>query len=255
MTQLVYSETLDRKIRKGSWGDLGFSTWDKVEEAIRSGEKERAIELLHYLNHVENKGVHDVLCDWVYALLTFIAREYGEEALYQSLRYSAEARMRVGQRQFNVASKVSMEENIQTKLEALRAHRAGPGESGNVTIRDRGDHYEIVQDPCGTGGRMMRKGELDGLPPRHEPPFNFGVTSKPYAWSWGMAGVSYYCVHCCVQIEILPIEWRGYPVRITKPPLKPEDPCVWLYYKKPESIPKEYFERIGQLERYYALHR
>jgi hypothetical protein len=41
------------------------------------------------------------------------------------------------------------------------------------------------------------------------------------------------------------IELRGYPVRITLVGDKPEDPCVHLFYKKPELIPEEYFTRIG----------
>jgi len=27
---------------------------------------------------------------------------------------------------------------------------------------------------------------------------------------------------------------------------RPEDPCVHLFYKKPELIPEEYFKRVGK---------
>ena len=46
--------------------------------------------------------------------------------------------------------------------------------------------------------------------------------------------------------EILPIEMRGYPICVTQYSDRPEDPCVHLYYKRPELIPDEYFTRIGK---------
>jgi hypothetical protein len=49
--------------------------------------------------------------------------------------------------------------------------------------------------------------------------------------------------------EILPIEMRGYPIRINLIGDKPEDPCVHFYYKKPELMPDEYFAVTGQLKK------
>jgi hypothetical protein len=46
--------------------------------------------------------------------------------------------------------------------------------------------------------------------------------------------------------EILPIEMRGYPIRVNIIGDKPSDPCIHYYYKKPELIPEQYFTRIGQ---------
>ena len=46
--------------------------------------------------------------------------------------------------------------------------------------------------------------------------------------------------------EIVPIEQRGYPLRIVEVGNKPEDPCVLLFYKNPESIPEKYFTRVGK---------
>ena len=60
------------------------------------------------------------------------------------------------------------------------------------------------------------------------------------------SGVPYYCVHCCMFKEILPIELRGYPIRINFPGERPEDPCIQFFYKRPELIPEEYFARVGK---------
>jgi len=48
------------------------------------------------------------------------------------------------------------------------------------------------------------------------------------------------------MLDIIPIELRGYPIRITIPGDKPEDPCIHLFYKKPELIPEDYFTRVGK---------
>jgi hypothetical protein len=47
-------------------------------------------------------------------------------------------------------------------------------------------------------------------------------------------------------MEILAIEMRGYPIRVNIPGDRDDEPCIHYYYKKPESIPKEYFSRVGK---------
>jgi len=90
------------------------------------------------------------------------------------------------------------------------------------------------------------RGGLDGSAPRTGQPLNLGKTTKPYPWSWNKTGVSYYCVHCCVFHEIMAIEKRGYPVRITECPVDdPMKPCRWYFYKDPNKIPSIFFERVG----------
>jgi hypothetical protein len=47
--------------------------------------------------------------------------------------------------------------------------------------------------------------------------------------------------------ESLPIEWIGYPLYPSHPPGDfHTDPCVWHWYKDPEDIPAEYWERHGR---------
>jgi hypothetical protein len=47
--------------------------------------------------------------------------------------------------------------------------------------------------------------------------------------------------------ESLPTEWIGYPLYPSHPPDDyHRDPCVWHWYKDPEDIPAEYWERYGR---------
>ena len=93
---------------------------------------------------------------------------------------------------------------------------------------------------------MRRPGELDGSPPRTKQPYNLGVTKKAYPWSWSKVGVSYYCTHCCIMTEIIPIERLGYPLIITEYPDDPKKDCRRIIYKQKKSVPEIYYTRVGK---------
>ncbi len=231
MTRIEKSQNLGRLIRQDELSQLGVSTWTKIKEAIKAGKTQEALDLVDYLK-IEGRRIHEVQCDNIWALETAIANTLGEEALYQTLR-------QIGEANYRGLSKLTTQEYVCLRAESERAERSGPNESGNITIVEEKDQYLLYLDPCGTGGRMRREGKMN-------PPHNFGTTKKAYPWSWGKVGVPYYCLHCCIFSEILPIEWNGYPQRITGYPDNPNDPCVFHVYKKPELIPEEYFTRIGK---------
>lgn len=242
MIRLEYSEHLGRKIRREDWENLGISTYTKLRETMQEGKLKKGLELIDYLQ-TEFKFVHDIYGDWAYSLLDFIAKKFGEEEIYVVLKENFELFTRARN---PLTHSFTLEEIVQFDVENMRAHRCGVRELGNVTINDEKDRYVLIMDPCGSGGRMRRTGEIDGSPPRTGPPYNLGKTKKPYPWSWGKVGVPYYCVHCCVWYEIIPIEKRGYPSKITEFPEDPNKPCIRYYYKNPEYIPEEFFTKVGQ---------
>lgn len=233
MTNLAYSKILQRNVRLDNLNELGVPTPTKIKAAIEAGRTQEALALVDYLNP-EGKAVHDIMCQWPYANLSFIADRFGEEQVYHALRYAFEV---VGQSSLFKAllGAKSLEELIPIIAESWRVHRMGPGETGEFSIVDDGDKYVLTMDPCGTGGRIRRAG-LGG---------NLGVTKIAYPWSWGKVGVPYYCAHCCVFNEIIPTERNGYPARITLYNDDPNEPHRMLIYKNPENIPEEYFTRIG----------
>lgn len=64
----------------------------------------------------------------------------------------------------------------------------------------------------------------------------------------GEKGIPYYCAHCSVMWEILPLEISGYPKRINIIGHKPTGPCIYLYYKNPKLIPTESIVRVKEPE-------
>ncbi|MFX0198921.1 MAG: hypothetical protein ACFFCW_22600 [Candidatus Hodarchaeota archaeon] len=243
MARLEYSEALGRKIRSDDWDNIGVSTYTKLKETLQKGNLSEGLELIDYL-HTEFKFIHDTFADWTYGLLHFVANRYGEEELYVALTDNFDLLTRAQNALARPFS--SVKEIVQFDVESMRAHRCGKGELGNVTVIEEKDRYVVSMDPCGSGGRMRRKGELDGSPPRTEAPYNLGKTKKPYPWSWSQAGVPYYCVKCCVWYEVIPIERRGFPAKISEFPADPNKACIRYYYKSPESIPEEFFARVGK---------
>lgn len=224
--------------------ELGISTYDRLRDAIKAGDTETALELVEYAQ-VEGKGLHDVYCDWVYSLLTWISENCGEERLLDVLSYSKE---KVGAAFLDQLKGLNnKKEVVQWYTEQMRAHRSGPGESGAITVHEEPDRFVISCDPCGAGGRMRRGGEVDGTPARTDAPFDFGTTKRAYPWSWGRENVSYYCLHCSVWHELLPMLASGVPTRLVADydPDNPHKPCTLLFYKDPKDIPEKYYARMG----------
>lgn len=244
MSLTCFIKSIGRKVRTDNWNweELGRSSWTRIKECIVSGDQKGALELVDYLLP-EGKRVHDLYCDWTYGMLTYVSRKFGEEEVYSIQRANAD--LVVGGL-LRVVASLSVPEFIALLAETMRSHRSGSGELGDFKIREENDRFVMSFDPCGSGGRMMRTGELDGTPPRTLPPYNLGFTSRPYPWSWGKAGVPYYCTHCCIMMEIIPIEVLGYPLRVHEFPDDPRQECKWLIYKDQSLIPEHYFTRIGK---------
>ena len=222
--------------------ECGISSYDRLRDLIRQGATEESLRFLDYVQH-EFKWLHDLYTDWTYADLDYIAKHYGEEELPKFLRYAKNHLDKLAYKGYGDIRPLDM---LHLFSEGMRAHRCGPGETGTFKMFEDSERYVMEFDPCGSGGRMRRTGELDDLPPRTEALFNLGRTTKGYPWSWGKKGVPYYCLHCCIWHEQMPIEKTGIPIKITDYLDDPEAPCRWYFYKRPEDIPEEYYTRIGQ---------
>ena len=221
MPRLEWSEILQRKVRGGSLNELVVPTWTLIKDATNAGEVQEAIELLNYCQSRAEEA-YTRLAVMANELLTFIAENVGEGAIERiwRARYAPRAAelMRTGG---------TAEEFLKRLVEVEIGHHS------EVTLTEEPDKYVQRINLCGSGGRMRRAVEA-------------GTLKKAYPWTWGKVGVPYYCTHCCIGLEIVPIELRGYPLTVTEVGEKPEDPCIRLYYKRPELIPEKYFTRVGK---------
>ncbi|MBI2831752.1 MAG: hypothetical protein HYX79_05800, partial [Chloroflexi bacterium] len=215
---------LGRKIRQEKAPELGIATWELVEAAVRAGKVDKALELIEY-GRWEDKMMHDSMCSFVEDALAYVADKLGEEEVYNIVRRRYEPRIKSW-----LAETPGTEESLQRGVEFQRGH------GGVTSVTEEPDRYVVVCDPCGSGGQLKRTKQVR-------------TSKKAYPWTWGKVGLPLYCVHCPVMWEILPIETRGYPIRISVCGEKPGDPCIHYYYKKPELIPEEYFTRVGKTKK------
>ena len=239
MPKLEETEGLKRKIRRdGDMAEMSQSTWSLIAELIQGGEVKEALDFMDYEVH-RNKMIHDLLVQFIQELFTEIAAG-GEEIVEKFWRKIVEPLMRKA-----LTRDFTPEEALQVDAELQRNH------FGEFTVVEEPDRYVMTCDPCGAGGRMrrMRCPQSEDEPTLWPWPREVGATQEAYPWSWGRTGIPYYCVHCTLMWEILSTEILGYPIRIHELGEKPEDPCVHLYYKKPELIPEKYYTRIGKTKK------
>jgi hypothetical protein len=202
------------------------------------------------------RQLHDRYADVMAGVLAFVARRFGEARLEDCYRAVMEPYIRERYMAFDTRVTPypeTLERNLYLVLEAMRAHMCGPRRDGSVGLEEHDDRWVVSFDPCGSGGRSMRGDEIEGTGSRVLAPYEFGVTQEPHDWAWGETGICYYCAHCCLALEKLPMERWGEPVRVVDPPRwggSPDAPetrrqCTWTVYKTLEAIPASVYERVG----------
>ncbi len=213
-----------------------------IERALRaadSGEFNRLLDT--YVS--EARLIHDVLCDWAWALLTFLARTWGESVLDEVLRVTEAPWVTA---RYEKLRDMNLNDSLQLTIEGMRGHFSGPNRAGTIDVIEEPDRYVLVFDACGTGGRMRRGDPLVGSGARTEPPYNFLMVQNAYDWTWQREGVCAYCAHCAVVNQILPIEGLGRPMRMTEYPANASDPCRWIIYKDLNGFPAQAFRAVGK---------
>jgi len=221
MIRLERLEALQREIRQDDVPELAIPTWNLVSEAIQAGRADEALKFLNY-GCEESMRLHDNAIGFVSLLLNYLASNFGEEEIEKMLRERYVPRVKDW-----LSTVPDTQGSLYRITESMRGHYS------EFTVTEETDKYVLRFDPCGSGGRLKRTS-------------GGGLIKKAYPWSWGKSGISYYCTHCCLLFEIIPIELRGYPIAVIHCPLKPEDPCIQSYYKKPELVPEKYFTRVGK---------
>lgn len=239
-----------------SWADLGALA-GRLASGIRSYDlgMADAQPLMDALSEGW-RGLHDRYADLMAGVLAFVARRFGEARLEDC--YRAVLEPYIQERYMAFDTRVTpypetLERNLYLVLEAMRAHMCGPKRDGEVGLEEHDDRWVVSFDPCGSGGRSMRGDAIEGTGSRVLAPYEFGVTQERHDWAWNETGICYYCAHCCLALEKLPMERWGHPVRVVDPPRwggsadAPETArrCTWTVYKTLDAIPDSVYERLG----------
>jgi hypothetical protein len=178
--------------------------------------------------------LHDGLFHWITSLLTFIGRNYGDEALEKALRESSTVVFRPVAQLYEQCEK---EGNLRGKAElfiqGLRLHYVP------MSIEEDEEKLVLEMHPCGSGGRMIQERY-------YEPPMNFLKIEKPQPMTFGRKDLPVYCAHAAI-FAMLGIEWTGAPLFFEEPSDQlGERPCKFYFYKDPKATPAEFYAKVGR---------
>ena len=220
---------------------------------VACGAHDRAAALAHLAELKEVwRQVQDRDVDHLYALLNDAVKRWGEPAVGDFWEAIIGPLFESRYEKFDTRSNAwgdSLWTNVYLAFEAMRGHLVGPDRDGSMEFEEDDERFTWRFDPCGSGGRSMRGDAIEGSPPRMEPPFEFGVTKEKFDFAWNKEGVCYYCVNCCVVMQLKPIDHFGYPVRVVEPPTYPAEKdvkCTWHVYKDPNDVPERYYQDVGR---------
>lgn len=226
----------------------------QVQKFVKHCHREEADEALTMLDTMKEswRRIHDRDVDHTYGLMNEVAERLGEHRIRDMYERVLLPLFTWRYDRFDI-DKHPWDEGLETLLyvamEAMRGHLVGPNRQGDMEFYEEEDRYVLRFDPCGSGQRTLRGDVIEGTPPRMQPPYNWAVTKEEYDWAWNKKGVCYYCAHCCVLMEQMPIDRFGYPVRVVEPPVYDnanEWKCTWYMYKDPTKVPEHYYEQVGR---------
>ncbi len=200
---------------------------ERIAGAVRAASA-GAAELLEERDR-QHREIHDRYIDIKAAFYSYVGKVFGDRRLEEILRHTGE-RQRAG---FERWEQMPVEDFVRASAHLLKSHM------GNVQVREDAEKFTIEQDPCGSGGRLMRTGAYDG-------PNGLYRIQRPQPMTFFKPDFPSYCAHCAVWNHIQCIEWFGHPQWCIDHPETPASPCRIHIYKDPGKIPDRYYAQVGK---------
>src|SRR5581483_2812057 len=97
------------------------------------------------------RQLHDRGADFQAAMLTYIARRFGEETIEDAFASVLEPYLQERYKPFDVRERPYDEtlfRNIYLSVEAMRGHLVGPTRNGDMDVDEYDDRFVISFDPC-----------------------------------------------------------------------------------------------------------
>lgn len=202
---------------------------EEIERAISEDQVDHAFQLLDKKQE-RFRMFHDKYVDFFAELKSYVLQHFGAEKLFEMLRWTG---TQLRKDLFDRWASLSTEERVRAMVFTMQSHL------GQLRVEEDDDKFTLINDPCGTGGRLLRSG-------RYEGPNALLRVSEPSEMTLQRADFQSYCTHCPVWLSILAIEWYGFPLWVVEPPKRAEDVCHIHIYKDATKVPREYIQVIGK---------
>lgn len=219
---------------------FGIAERDRCLEALAVQHNDEALKWLERMR-LAFLNVHDVLVAWMQDMLSFIAAEYDEPGVLETILHTHQ---NIWGDRYAAWDQMSPWEKVALTVEGMRGgHFSGMRRRGDVIVEDQGDRYMVAFDPCGSGG-VMRRGDPETGRQTY-PISEHGSNRQAHLWTWQKTGVHWYCSHCAIAMEWLPAQKRGYLLRPLDHTLDHQSPCPWYIYKEDRLIREHHYPRTG----------
>lgn len=172
----------------------------------------------------QHLGWHDAYVGFMAAVQSLLAESMGADALRRGLRHVGEA---LKADLFDPKHAAPVEEQVRAYARSMVSHH------GKLTLLEDAEKFTFVNDPCGSGGRLLRDGKYEG-------PDALAYVEEPSAMTLGREHFQSYCTHCPAWLSQRHQEWYGEPLWVLEPPRTAQERCVFHIYKDPAKIPAEY---------------
>lgn len=206
---------------------LATSNHEKIRQTLDNGDIEGAKVHLDTMEE-ESKHAHDVMCDYVASLVTYIGANYGDEEVMKAFYFRHSIKDQVSEKMLGL----SAEDAVRYKTMVHRGHHS------NMELTEEKDRFVLKLDPCNSGGTIRR--EYLDAPPEHLGKIKTGIPE-----SWNRTDISYYCAHCGIHSRNSVKKGAPHPTWIYECPDDPNSPCIQYCYKNTEDVPEKYFEELG----------
>ena len=203
----------------------GMAGQIRAAVADRDADRVRALLTAKTERHRQS---HDVYTQTMARLMSTMVDLLGADGLEEILREVGEDNRGM----FEPNAVAGARAQVEGFSKALRAHL------GTIRVTEDEDRFTITQDPCGSGGRLMRAGMFDG---EHA----LRRVSSDGALTVGRENFPSYCTHCPVWLGQQHLEWFGLPL-VHEPPRTNGDPCVQHIYKRADRVPTDYRDLVGR---------
>jgi len=174
--------------------DLTQSLLAAVITAIEKGDKDAAIAAANKMWD-ETNSVRQITAEIGCSLLTYIAKEQGEEKIYDAWAYVAND---VWKPRISSIAEMSYEQVVDAYASIMRGLGSG------FKIEQDDEKAVVSINCCGSAGKLRQEGKFDNTD-RCET--NCGTMKKAQPWAFNKKGMSYYCVHAPIWFNLLPHEW------------------------------------------------
>ena len=199
----------------------------RIATAVEEGHDDEARALLAERDR-QHEFLHDQFVQITAGFCHYVGTVFGDHRLEGLFRHGLERR-RQG---FEKWESLLTEDFVRASVHQLKIHM------GNVSVTEDDEKFTITQDPCGSGGRIMREHARNDSEGQYRiaaaQPMTFGKPDFPS-----------YCAQCAVWNNIQCIEWFGHPQWSIDHPATPNDPCRIHIYKNPRKIPARYYQQVN----------